>query len=95
MELPTCSCLKNYPGTILVDTAPRSEAWSPTQQHAQVAATITMGALSHAPDADVKSRPSATAIKILQQALATTINAERAEPAEKTGFVLRILRFLR
>jgi len=26
---------------------------------------------------------------------ATTINAERAEPAEKTGFVLRVLRFLR
>ena len=47
--------LENYPGTILVDTPPRSEAWSPTQQHAQVAATITMGALSHAPDADVKS----------------------------------------
>jgi hypothetical protein len=27
--------------------------------------------------------------------LATTINAERAEPAEKAGFVLRALRFLR
>jgi hypothetical protein len=26
---------------------------------------------------------------------ATTINAELAEPAEKTGFVLRVLRFLR
>jgi hypothetical protein len=59
--------LENYPGTILVDTAPRSEAWSPTQQHAQIEAAITMGALSHAPDGDVKSRPSATAIKILQQ----------------------------
>jgi hypothetical protein len=28
-------------------------------------------------------------------ATATTINAEHAEPAEKTGFVLRVLRFLR
>src|SRR5206468_10283506 len=27
--------------------------------------------------------------------LATTINAELAEPAEKTSFVLRVLRFLR
>jgi hypothetical protein len=26
---------------------------------------------------------------------ATTINAEPAEPAEKTGFILRVLRFLR
>ena len=29
------------------------------------------------------------------QTVATTINAERAEPAEKTGFVLRVLRLPR
>ncbi|PYQ97141.1 MAG: hypothetical protein DMF97_14340, partial [Acidobacteria bacterium] len=31
----------------------------------------------------------------LTNRLATTINAELAEPAEKTGSVLRVLRFLR
>jgi hypothetical protein len=30
-----------------------------------------------------------------EASLATAINAELAEPAEKTGFVLRVLRFLR
>jgi hypothetical protein len=34
--------LKNYAGTILIDTARRSEAFAPAQQHAQVEDTNTM-----------------------------------------------------
>ena len=48
--------LGNYMGTILIDTARRSEAWAPAQQQAQVEFANTVGALSHAMTDDVKPR---------------------------------------
>ena len=43
-----------YVGTILTDTARRSEAWVPAQQHAQVEFVNTVEALSHATTDGVK-----------------------------------------
>jgi hypothetical protein len=45
---------ENYSGTTCTDAARRSEASSPTQQHAQVEVANTMKALSHAAARGVK-----------------------------------------
>jgi hypothetical protein len=46
--LESIRAFETYAGTILTDTARRSEAWAPAQQHAQVEFLNTVKALSHA-----------------------------------------------
>jgi hypothetical protein len=46
-------------------------------------------------DAFNRDKACPLALAALTLRLTTTIDAEHAEPAEKTGFVLRFLRFLR
>jgi hypothetical protein len=61
LKLLSSFVLENYAGTTCKDTARRSEASSPTQQHAQVDLANTMKALSHAAARGVKRAPSCVA----------------------------------
>jgi hypothetical protein len=60
------SCVENYAGTILMDTARRSEAWAPAQQHAQVDIANIVSRLSHAAKDGVKTTAPASAIDVLR-----------------------------